>query len=88
MKVVHPGKPSPVRLWVVTHTDDKAYWLYRNERRLLPLKKLPSETFFEHCMTGFEGDEVPPAWLPEFYGDILCWSSDVYHMTATTSGAR
>ena len=44
-----------------------------------PLKKLPSETFFEHCMTGFEGDEAPPARLPEFYGDILCWSSDVYH---------
>jgi hypothetical protein len=21
----------------------------------------------------------PPARLPEFYGDILCWSSDVYH---------
>jgi len=45
---------------------------------LPPLKKLPSETFFEHCMTGFEGDEAPPARLPEFYGDILCWSSDVY----------
>ncbi len=44
-----------------------------------PLKKLPSETFFAHCMTGFEGDEAPPARLPEFYGDILCWSSDVYH---------
>jgi predicted TIM-barrel fold metal-dependent hydrolase len=58
---------------------DKAYRLYRNERRLPPLKKLPSETFFEHCMTGFEGDETPPARLPEFYGDILCWSSDVYH---------
>ena len=58
---------------------DKAYKLYRNERRLPPLKKLPSETFFEHCMTGFEGDEAPPARLPEFYGDILCWSSDVYH---------
>jgi predicted TIM-barrel fold metal-dependent hydrolase len=58
---------------------DKAYRLYRNERQLPPLKKLPSETFFEHCMTGFEGDEAPPARLPEFYGDILCWSSDVYH---------
>jgi predicted TIM-barrel fold metal-dependent hydrolase len=58
---------------------DKAYRLYRNERRLPALKKLPSETFAEHCMTGFEGDEAPPARLPEFYGDILCWSSDVYH---------
>jgi uncharacterized protein len=58
---------------------DKACRLYRNERQLPPLKKLPSETFFEHCMTGFEGDEAPPARLPEFYGDILCWSSDVYH---------
>ena len=27
----------------------------------------------------FEGDEAPPARLPEFYGDILAWSSDVYH---------
>ena len=58
---------------------DKVYRLYRNERQLPALKKLPSETFFEHCMTGFEGDEAPPARLPEFYGDILCWSSDVYH---------
>ena len=57
----------------------KAYRLYRNERQLPPLKRLPSETFFEHCMTGFEGDEAPPARLPEFYGDILAWSSDVYH---------
>ena len=44
-----------------------------------PLKRLPSETFFEHCMTGFEGDEAPPPRFPEFYGDILVWSSDVYH---------
>jgi predicted TIM-barrel fold metal-dependent hydrolase len=58
---------------------DKAYKLYRNERQLPPLKQLPSETFFEHCMTGFEGDEAAPARLPEFYRDILCWSSDVYH---------
>ena len=43
------------------------------------LKKLPSQTFFEHCMTGFEGDEAPPSRFPEFYGDILIWSSDVYH---------
>ena len=47
--------------------------------QLPPLKRLPSETFFEHCMTGFEGDEAPPPRFPEFYGDILIWSSDVYH---------
>ncbi|MEQ1890565.1 MAG: amidohydrolase family protein [Alphaproteobacteria bacterium] len=58
---------------------DKYYKLYRNERTLRPLRKLPSETFFEHCMTGFEGDEAPPSRLPEFYEDILVWSSDVYH---------
>lgn len=58
---------------------DKAYRLYRNERRLPPLTRLPGETFAQHCMTGFEGDESPPARLPEFYGDILAWSSDVYH---------
>lgn len=58
---------------------DKYYKLYRNERAMMPLKKLPSETFFEHCMTGFEGDEAPPSRLPEFYEDILVWSSDVYH---------
>jgi predicted TIM-barrel fold metal-dependent hydrolase len=38
---------------------DKAYKLYRNERRLPSLKRLPSETFFQHCITGFEGDEAP-----------------------------
>jgi len=58
---------------------DKAYKLYRNERVLPPLKRLPSETFFAHCITGFEGDEAPPPRFPEFYGDILAWSSDVYH---------
>src|SRR5712691_3587681 len=58
---------------------DKAYKLYRNDRRLAPLKRLPSETFFEHCVTGFEGDEAPPSRLPEFYENILAWSSDVYH---------
>ena len=58
---------------------DKFYKLYRNERALPPLKRLPSETFFQHCVTGFEGDEAPPSRLPEFYQDILAWSSDVYH---------
>src|SRR5215831_5077094 len=58
---------------------DKAYKLYRNDRRLDPLTRLPSETFFEHCVTGFEGDEAPPSRLPEFYENILAWSSDVYH---------
>ena len=58
---------------------DKTYRLYRNDRRLAPLKRLPSETFRQHCVTGFEGDESPPSRLPEFYGDILAWASDVYH---------
>jgi predicted TIM-barrel fold metal-dependent hydrolase len=58
---------------------DKAYRLYRNDRRLAALKRLPSETFFEHCVTGFEGDEAPPSRLPDFYQNILAWSSDVYH---------
>ena len=58
---------------------DKAYKLYRNERQLPPLRRLPSETFFQHCITGFEGDEAPPSRFPEFYRDILAWSSDVYH---------
>ncbi|HEV3109166.1 MAG TPA: amidohydrolase family protein [Candidatus Binataceae bacterium] len=58
---------------------DKTCRLYRNDRRRYALKRLPSETFFKHCVTGFEGDESPPSRLPEFYGDILAWSSDVYH---------
>jgi predicted TIM-barrel fold metal-dependent hydrolase len=58
---------------------DKIYRLYRNDRKLPPLKQLPSETFFERCVTGFEGDEAPPSKLPEFYENILAWSSDVYH---------
>jgi predicted TIM-barrel fold metal-dependent hydrolase len=58
---------------------DKAYKLYRNERRMAPLKRLPKETFFERCVTGFEGDEAPPSRLPDFYENILAWASDVYH---------
>jgi predicted TIM-barrel fold metal-dependent hydrolase len=57
---------------------DKAFKLYRN-RRQMPLKRLPSETFFEHCFSGFEGDESFPSHLPDFYRDICAWSSDVYH---------
>jgi predicted TIM-barrel fold metal-dependent hydrolase len=58
---------------------DKYYRLYRNERQMAPLKCLPRETFVAHCVTGFEGDEAPPSRLPDFYEDILAWSSDVYH---------
>jgi len=58
---------------------DKAYRLYRNDRQLPPLNRLPSESFFAHCVTGFEGDEAPPSRFPEFYENILAWSSDVYH---------
>jgi len=58
---------------------DKNYELYRNDRRMAPLKRMPSETFLAHCVTGFEGDEAPPSRLPDFYENILAWSSDVYH---------
>src|SRR5436309_3955213 len=58
---------------------DKAYRLYRNERQLPPLKRLPSETFFEHCITGLEGDEGAPGRPPAICGRLLSWSSDVYH---------
>ena len=58
---------------------DKTYKFYRNDRRMPALKQLPSETFFQHCVTGFEGDEAPPSRFPEFYEDILAWASDVYH---------
>jgi predicted TIM-barrel fold metal-dependent hydrolase len=58
---------------------DKTYRLYRNDRKMAPLSKLPSEMFLEHCVTGFEGDEAPPSRFPEFYENILAWSSDVYH---------
>lgn len=58
---------------------DKAYRLHRNDRRMKPLKQLPSETFLQHCCIGFEGDEAFPSRLPEYYEDIAAWSSDVYH---------
>jgi predicted TIM-barrel fold metal-dependent hydrolase len=58
---------------------DKTYRLYRNDRKMPKLSQLPSETFFQHCVTGFEGDEAPPSRFPEFYENILAWSSDVYH---------
>ena len=58
---------------------DKAYRLHRNDRLMAPLKHLPSETFFEHCFTGFEGDEVFPSRLPDYYEDITVWASDIYH---------
>ena len=38
---------------------DKTYTLYRNERKLPALKRLPSETFFQHCVTGFRGRRGP-----------------------------
>ena len=58
---------------------DKAYRLHRNDRLMAPLKQLPSETFFEHCFTGFEGDEVFPSRLPDYYENNTVWASDIYH---------
>jgi hypothetical protein len=58
---------------------DKNYRCIATSGSCRPLKRLPRETFFEHCVTGFEGDEAPPSRLPEFYENILAWSSDVYH---------
>jgi predicted TIM-barrel fold metal-dependent hydrolase len=58
---------------------DKAYKLHRSRRTFPALKQLPSETFFQHCFCGFEGDEAFPSYLPDFYRDICAWSSDVYH---------
>jgi predicted TIM-barrel fold metal-dependent hydrolase len=58
---------------------DKAFKLYRNRRQMPALKQLPSETFMQHCFSGFEGDESFPSHLPDFYRDICAWSSDVYH---------
>ena len=81
----HPGIKAAVfeasSTWLSFLLDecDKAYRLNRNDRAAAPLKRLPSETFFEHCVTGFEGDEAPPSRYPEFYRDILAWASDVYH---------
>ena len=54
-----------------------------------PLKRLPSETFFEHCVTGFEGDEAsavaPAGVLPRHPARGLPTSIIT---TATTRGAR
>jgi predicted TIM-barrel fold metal-dependent hydrolase len=58
---------------------DKAYKLYHKRRQMPALKKLPGETFMEHCFSGFEGDESFPSHLPEFFREICAWSSDVYH---------
>jgi len=58
---------------------DKSFKLNRKRRQMPALKRLPSETFFEHCFCGFEGDESFPSHLPDFYRDLCAWSSDVYH---------
>jgi uncharacterized protein len=58
---------------------DKAYKLHRSRRTFPALKQLPSETFFQHCFCGFEGDEAFPSCLPDFYREVSTWSSDVYH---------
>ena len=75
----HPGIRAAVfeasSTWLSFLLDecDKTYRLYRNDRTLPALKRMPSETFFQHCVTGFEGDEAPPSRLPDFYRDILAW---------------
>jgi len=58
---------------------DKAYRLHRNDRKMPPLKQLPSESFFQHCINGFEGDESFASRLLDYYKDIAAWSSDIYH---------
>jgi predicted TIM-barrel fold metal-dependent hydrolase len=58
---------------------DKAYKLHRSRRTFPALQQLPSDTFFQHCFCGFEGDETFPSGLPDFYREVCTWSSDVYH---------
>ena len=63
----HPGIKAAVfeasSTWLSFLLDecDKTYRLYRNDRTLPALKQLPSGTFFQHCVSGFEGGEAPPS---------------------------
>jgi predicted TIM-barrel fold metal-dependent hydrolase len=58
---------------------DRLCKLYANERTA-PLKRLPSEAFFDQCMIAFESDErtVFRLWDTHFE-DVGIWSSDAYH---------
>ena len=65
---------------------DKTYRLYRNDRNLPPLTQLPSETFFQHCVTGFEGDEAPRRACPTTIGTSSPGPPTSITTTETTLG--
>ena len=55
--------------------------LYANERKT-PLKRLPSEAFYDQCMISFEADEELVFRTYKKFEDIGVWASDSYHPDA------
>ena len=69
---------GPSWLPIVLSECDKMFKLYRKERNI-KLDRLPSESFYQHCFVGFEGDEDFVYTMPDLYENICVWASDVYH---------
>ncbi len=55
--------------------------LYANERKT-PLKRMPSEAFYDQCMISFEADEELVFRTYKRFEDIGVWASDAYHPDA------
>jgi predicted TIM-barrel fold metal-dependent hydrolase len=55
--------------------------LYANERKT-PLKRLPSEAFYQQCMISFESDEELVFRTYNKFENIGVWASDMYHPDA------
>lgn len=69
---------GPSWLPIVLAECDKIFKLYKKERKI-KLNRLPSESFYQHCNVGFEGDEDIVYTMPDLFEDIGVWASDVYH---------
>ena len=63
---------------MVLEECDRAYRLYKNQRRI-EVARQPSSIFQEQCFIAFEGDEEGVYKQHALYENIGIWSSDVYH---------
>jgi predicted TIM-barrel fold metal-dependent hydrolase len=66
--------------WLVQLLEacDRVFDVYRNER-LWPAKTRPSEAFAQHCVIGFESDEIDVFRLWDRYEEVGIWASDSPH---------
>ncbi len=63
---------------------DRYFMLYASQRTF-PVKRLPSEAFYEQMFISFESDETPMFRQWDKFENVAVWASDSYHHDGSDS---